>query len=354
MAKRDPDKSARNRIIQRLKDELQQKLPDVLKATKLRNEMSLNAKIGSKHDDYFDLKNDVIHSDAEFTNKWLAGVKKHAKDDNSHDWILKNLKKHTSFKEYLLLFLKKSYLKHYDELSKRRPNLNQTEIWIGQENANYGLLVTPRFVDGEWENDSSEVRAFSQGYWTIGHVLKTGLVVPHRDAKIEFKDVNQYLNFFAHTLVRNSGSKYEYEIAELYCNFVKASNDPLNVPLMIPEFRYLGITKKHKYRLDFLITNPYTLERIGFELSPWSTHGYLKKIGNLTQAQINEMAKDNFENEMDKHRDYFRKHDIYSLIYTDRQLRDCKKMFNEEIMPHLEPEKPSTQISFSIIEEFLE
>lgn len=245
-------------------------------------------------------------------------------------------------------------MKHFEELSRKRPDAEEAIAWIGQTNANYGLLITPRYRDGEWENDKSEIRAFNKAYWTVGHVMKTGLVIPGKNKTFIFSDVDQYLLFFTDTLVRNSGSKYEYEIACHYADYVSSHVAPESVPLLIPEFRYGGIAKKHEYRLDFLIINPYTLEKIGFELSPWSTHGYLSKIGGLTQAKINEMAKDNFEKEMKKHRSFFKKHGIYCLIYTDEQLKDTKELFEEEIKPFLEPDTPKHQLSFQIMEEFLE
>lgn len=355
MAKRDPDKSARNRIIANIKEELRDILPDVIAATGVANEQSLNAKIGSKNDEFFDLKNEVIHSHDEFINKWLQGLKARITTVHSpaHQWIYDSAKKHDVFKKYLLLFLKRSYLKHFEELSKNRPKPSNSEIWIGQTNANYGLLVTPRFKNGKWENDESEIRAFKQGYWTIGHVMETGLVIPGKDKRFEFSDIEQYLLFFTDTLVRNSGSKYEYELAEYYSEYVRSNDSPLDVPLMIPEFRYRGLEKKHKYRLDFLIINPYTLDKVGFELSPWSTHGYLSKTKGLTQKEINEMAKDNFEKEMRKHRSFFRKYDVFTLIYTDESLKDCKNLFEQEIVQHLEPEKPTTQLSFQVMEEFV-
>ncbi len=355
MAKRDPDKSARNRIVENIKKELRQIVPDVLKATGLTSEQSLNSTIGSKNDLFFDLQNDGIHSHEEFINRWFSGLKTSINESDSiaHNWIYTNLQNHDIFKRYLILFLKRSYLKHFDELSKNRPKQEYTEIWIGQTNANYGLLVTPRFQDGQWENDKSEIRAFTEGYWTIGHILKTGLVIPSKNEKITFSDVDQYLIFFKNVLVRNSGSDYEYQIAEHYVHFVKSAPNPLSVPLMIPEFRYLGLEKKHKFRLDFLIINPYTLDKIGFELSPWSSHGYLSKIKELTQKEINKIAQDNFEKEMSKHRSFFKKHEIFTLIYTDESLQDCKNLFNNEIMQYLQPEKPTTQLSFQIMEEFL-
>ena len=353
MAKRDPNKTARNRIILKLKEELRELLPAVLKKTGIPNEASLNAQLGSRNDDYFDLKNDIINSQDQFASQWLHGLKTSALEHGvaSDLWLWNLIKSHKEFQKYTVLFLKRSYLTHFDELSKNRPTVESAELWIGQQNANYGLLVVPRFKDGKWENDKSEIRSFSNTYWSIGHVMETGLVIPDQNKIFRFNDIDQYLLFFQDTLVRNSGSKYEYEIAGYYCDFVKSHKTPELVPLLIPEFRYAGLAQKHIYRLDFLIINPYTLNKVGFELSPWSTHGYLSKIGKLTQKEINEMAADNFAKEMRKHRSYFKKHNIFCLIYTDDELKDTQLLFNEDILPHLSPEKPPVQLKFQIIEE---
>ena len=353
MAKRDPNKTARNRMIKSLKAQLRDLLPSVLAATGIKDEQSLNAILGSKNDKFFDLKNDVIHSQDEFVARWLDGLKQSALDGSSSNYrlIWDQLNKHAVYREYILLFLKRSYLKHFDELSKNRPAVHDAEIWIGQQNASYGLLVTPRFKNKQWENDKSEIRAFRKPYWTIGHVMETGLVIPGKDSIFKFSDIEQYLLFFQDTLVRNSGSQYEYEIAGHYCEFVKSQPNPEVVPLLIPEFRYAGLAKKHIYRLDFMVINPYTLTKVGFELSPWSTHGYLVKIGELTQTKINEMAADNFAKEMKKHRDYFKNHNVFCLIYTDEQLADTTSLFKNEVEPFLKPEKTQVQISFKILEE---
>jgi len=52
MAKRDPDKTARNRIVEAIKVKLRSILPQVLKETGYTSEASLNATIGSKNDDF--------------------------------------------------------------------------------------------------------------------------------------------------------------------------------------------------------------------------------------------------------------------------------------------------------------
>lgn len=356
MAKRDLNKSARNRMIETIKLKLRDMLPEVLAETGIESEQSLNATLGSKNDEFFDLKNDVVHSQEEFVSRWLEALKESALDDGvaSHLWIWDRLKSYKTFREYTVLFLKRSYLKHFEELSKNRPVVEEAELWIGQENASYGLLVSPRFKNDKWENDKSEIRAFNKAYWTIGHVMETGLVIPGKNKVFKFSDIEQYLLFFQDTLVRNSGSKYEYEIAGHYCEYVRNHATPDLVPLLIPEFRYAGLEKKHIYRLDFLVINPYTLDKIGFELSPWSTHGYLSKIGGLTQKKINEMAADNFSKEMGKHRAYFKEHAVMCLIFTDDILKNTEKLFNEDIAPYLAAESTRVQLSFQIMEEFFD
>lgn len=356
MTKRDPNQTARNRMIKEIKIKLRELLPTVLSDLKLDNEQSLNAIIGSKTDEFLDLKNDVIRSPEEFISHWLQGLKKSAIEDGvaKHALIWNQLKKYESYRKYLHLFLRRSYLTHYDELSKNRPAVEDAEIWIGQQNANYGLLVSPRFKDGKWENDKSEIRAFNKVYWTVGHVMETGPVIPSKNKIFKFSDIEQYLLFFQDTLVRNSGSSYEYEIAGYYCDYVRNQDAPELVPLLIPEFRYASLLRKHIYRLDFMVINPYTLSKVGFELSPWSTHGYLAKISGLTQAEINKMASDNFAKEMRKHRAYFKEHNVVCLIYPDELLADTKKLFDNEIEPYLKPEKLQYQLSFQLMEEFFD
>ncbi len=250
------------------------------------------------------------------------------------------------------LFLTRTYLRNYDALTRKRPEVEDAEIWIGQENASYGLLVTPRFKNGAWENDKSEIRHFRPNYWTIGHVLQTGFVIPDEDDRIEFASVDHYLTFFRQTLVRNSGSKHEMEIAKRYCTFVQESENPLEVPLLIPELRYGGKVARHEYRLDFTIIDPFTLSKVGFELSPWSTHGRLERTKDKTQKQINEEAQENFEKEMRKLKAYFRKRGIPIIVYTDTDLRDPDAIF-ANMVEYLTPTRMAKQLEFHAMEEFL-
>ena len=103
MAKRDPNKTARNRMIESIKLKLRALLPDVLDETGLNNEQSVNATIGSKNDEFFDLKHDVIHSQEQFLSMWLAGLKESALEDgvSAHLSLWKKIKKHKKFREYV-------------------------------------------------------------------------------------------------------------------------------------------------------------------------------------------------------------------------------------------------------------
>lgn len=354
MAKRDPEKTARNKIAAEIKKELRLMLPEVLDKTKFSSIHSLHGKIGGKFAEYIDIKNAVINSSDHFISLWLQGYKQKLEEGYGEGVIYETyelLTKHQIFKDYLFLFLKSVYIKNYEALSKKKPKLEESEIWIGQQNAEYGILITPRFVNGKWENDKSEIRHFKPKYWSIGHILETGLLIPDREEKQEFRDLEHYLFFFRNILVRNSGSPHERTIADLYSEFVLKSENPMDIPLLIPELRYEGIAKKHKYRLDFTIIESENLNKIGFELSPWSSHGYLSKTKKMTQKAINEVAKDNFEREMKKHRDYFKKHGIFLLIYTDENLINIDTVF-EDMEKYLLPKKIGTQLKFQIFEDF--
>jgi len=352
MAKRDPRKTARNKMISAMQTDLREILPKVLEEADFDDESSLNATIGHKTNFVIDLKNEVINSPEHYVLLWTEGFKQILDEgsDPSFNWLFRQVKKSRALKKYLDTFLRRSYLKHYDELYKKRPQVEEAKIWIGQNHADYGLLVSPRFAKGQWENDQSEIRHFPHRYWSLGHVLATGLVVPGKKAALSFPSVDDYLTFFEHMLVRGTASPHQKAIAALYGDFVRASDDPESIPLLIPEFRYEGREVKHKYRLDFCVIDPDTMDKVGFELSPWSTHGRLSTTGK-TQKQINEEAKTNFEKEMAKHKSFFRKHGIYALIYTDADLASPEDIF-ADIQTYLEPRVQAKQLSFHLVQDF--
>ncbi|MGM4998260.1 hypothetical protein AB8A05_05940 [Tardiphaga sp. 538_B7_N1_4] len=357
MAKRDPAKTARNKRIKDMSKQLRDLLPTVLADTGFKDEASLNAKIGGKADEFIDLKNEVIHSPTDYAAKYCAGFKKHLGRKgffkSSYDELYESLNGSKAGQQYMMLFLERSYLKHFEELSKHRPKVEEAAIWIGQNAADYGLLVTPRFSRGDWENDQSEIRHFKPKYWSIGHVMKTGLVVPGTKKVLTFDSVEQYLDFFEVVIVRHSKSKYQIEIAERYREFVLAAEDPLSVPLLIPELRHGGRDAKHRYRLDFCIIDSTTLERIGFEFSPSSSHTAITATKSKTQKQINEEVAANFAKEMDKHKAYFKKFGIFVFIYTDKDLADMAAVF-DDIAKLLTPAETQQQLNFHVLDSFFD
>jgi len=359
MAKRDLKKTRRNKEISNLSAKIKSLLPKILELTGYRNEHSLNATFGGKYAEYIDLKNEVIDTPQQFRSLYLKGflntleeLGRYAKPGNKYFDAFSHYRDHEEVREWLHLFLERTYLRHYEELSKVRPTVEESVMWIGQRNASYGILVTPRFSNGQWENDKSEIRRFKKTYWTIGHILETGFVVPSEDERITFSDLDQYLSFFKNTLVRNSGSTHEMEFAKRYCEFVKASDNPESVPLLIPEFRYGGLEKKHEYRLDFTVINPYNMTKVGFELSPWSTHGTLTGTKGKSQKEINAEALANFEKEMRKLKSYFRKFGISILVFTDSDLADHDALF-ESITEYLNVQSSPKQLEFYAMDELL-
>lgn len=326
--------------------------PDNLKS----QELSLNAKIGGKNNTYLNITNDVITSPDQYVSMWFNGLMNHIEIvDKGMEEIRaaynfqQLLVNDDDLMEYTILFLQRIYWRNCYSISKIRPSEEDATLWIGQKNAVYGILVTPRFKNGNWENDVSEIRHFKKDYFTIGHILETGMVIPYENEKINFGSVNEYLTFFKNVLVRLSGSPYELRIADMYCDYVRSSDNPYKVPLLIPELRYNGLEKNHIYRLDFTIINPITLEKHGFEFSPWSTHGYLSGLKGKTQKEINDEAKANFEREMKKHKDYYRNLNIFTMIYTDSDLENLDNIFSD-MKEYLTPKRENKQLLESAIE----
>lgn len=359
MATRDPAKTLRNQHIAVLTDQIDNLKTEVLVLTGFKNELSLNATYGGKYAEYIDIKNAVTDTPEQFIALYFQGFLRiledlgmFARSGNRYYDAFYHIKKHQKVQDWLRLFLTRTFLRNYDALSKARPRVEEAEIWTGQNNASYGILVTPRFEDGEWENDKSEIRHFKPKYWTIGHIIETGFVIPDEHDKIEFDEVEDYLSFFRNTLVRNSGSGHEREIAGRYCQFVRGSKYPLDIPLLIPELRYGGKDVKHEHRLDFTIIDPHTLSKIGFELSPWSSHGAIAGTKGKSQKEINDEAKANFEKDMKKIKAYFRKLGIPVMVYTDADLANYDVLFGE-FEKYLSPVKAHKQLEFHAMEDFL-
>ncbi len=361
MPARDPNKTARNKMVESIKAQRRALQAAVfteialIENGKYTNEPSLNAFIGSKTNDYIQLTQDVIGSPLEYKSKWLTGLKRETAASRRSGTSPRHLRIHDlvsgpypNFKRYLSLFLEGSFLKHYEEHYKAKPKIDESEYWFGNNADEFGLLVTPRFANGQWENDKSEIRHFKHPYWTLSHVMATGLCYMGQNRMRTFTKLTDYLQFF-HDMVQRTKSTYQLDIAERYVKYVEAHPDPLSVPLLIPELRYDPFKSKHQHRLDFLIINPWSLEKSGFELSPWTSHGQLTGA-KRSLADYNSDAKANFESEMEKHKKYWRKFGITYVIYTDQDLAAMDQVWRE-IQEHLEISAAPQQLELAMLGE---
>ena len=97
----------------------------------------------------------VILSSEQFISLWMEGYLdklEAAGDDVIEGPLYHNFRLFRDepiVREYVLILLERMYLRNFEVLSKKRPTIEEAVIWIGQENATYGLLITPRFRD--WE-----------------------------------------------------------------------------------------------------------------------------------------------------------------------------------------------------------
>ena len=59
---------------------------------------------------------------------------------------------------------------------------NLYELWFEDNNNCFGIMITPVYRYSYlnkmdiWENDKSEIRKVDFRYWSVVHILKTGLI----------------------------------------------------------------------------------------------------------------------------------------------------------------------------------
>lgn len=311
---------------------------------------SLHGTIGLNKSVNLDLVHGMWPTHEDYIAAWLSGLKDLiASGTNS---MMQKIFKEPSIRDYILLFLERDFYRHYKIRVKQKPQENLWSIWFGDSSLTWGLLISPRFWDGVWYNKPARIRKVDFGYWTIGHVMKTGLVDPDNDILYQFRDLSDFLHFYESILKRVSNSIYEKEIFDFYRDYIRASLNPLSEPLLIPEFRYDGLRKKHKYRLDFTILNCHTGERTGFELSPQSTHMAVSDIKTKTQIEMNEDLAKKWNHEMTKRNEYFQQYGITTITFTDEQLKDMYQCFST-MQYYLMKRKPEQKSVDELISEII-
>jgi len=284
---------------------------------------SLHGIIGGKNNILVDSINKQFSNPNDFIAQWFYGLR--IKYENE-EYILVDLMKDKLVRDYTIKFLTRNFYRQIKERTRVKVDQNLWSIWFGAGKFTWGLVIAPTYR-GKWTNDVSEIRRANYMYWTVGHAMTTGLVDPENDKMYTFRSVDELITFYGSILKRVSNSLYEKETFDFYCKFLKSSEDPMSEPLLIPEFRFEGLEIKHKYRLDFTILNSHTMQLIGFELSPNSTHMAVKKIKDKKQVEVNAELAEKWEGEMHKRNEYFQEYGITTITFTDDDLADMSKCF---------------------------
>lgn len=294
---------------------------------------SLHGKIGGKFNTYTNVMQDQFPNCRKFQDSWFEGLYanyNHYKKYNTGAsvWDIVQLVKDDLCLQYILLFIERNFYKYYEERVRQKPEESLWELWFGG-NLLHGLLIAPApLPDGSWRVDHSEIRKVPYQYWTIGHVLHVGGIIDAKSNKIiPIRDLNELENYYTFMIQAQSKSQYEIEICKRYVDYLTQSNDFLDEPFLIPELRYAGKASHHQYRLDFTILNPHTMDYVGFELSPTSTHMHVSGASQ-TLTVYNDQVRTQWEKEIDKRNEYFRSYGITTVTFTDSHLKDIDKCFS--------------------------
>lgn len=307
---------------------------------------SMHNTIGSKNNTFVDSIRTEFLNPRDFKAQWIKGLcdqygeRIYPGPNGNYQYIILEMMKYPVCSNYIDLFLERNFYRNVKERKRYKPNESLWEIWFGSNPLFWGIMISPAFRNNQWTNDVSEIRRAKYEYWTIGHILNTGIVVPQNPQPNVFTDVEGFINFYSNIILRSSNSEYEKAIMQLYFEYLKGKSNVLDVPLLIPEIRFENENINHKYRLDFAILNSYTRELVGFEISPQSTHMKLTGIRTKTQKEMNEDIKEKWEKEMSKRNEYFSQYGITTITFTDEMLKDIHNCF-EKIKVFLE--KRNTQ-----------
>ncbi len=294
--------------------------------------LSLNAILGSKNNTYVDSVRTQFLDFEDFFSKWLKGLNDAVDSDKEYPQrashrIVSLLKDEKIF-QYTQKLLERNFYNNIYEMIRLKPDETLWEIWFGDNKQIYGLLIAPQKTSTGWRIDKSEIRKANYCYWTVGHIMETGLIEPSKNILIKFNDLDEFYNFYLITFGSSTKSTYERRIYLKYVDYLKASSDPMNEPFLIPEFRYKGLETYHEHRLDFTVLNQHSVEFIGYEISPVSTH---MQVANLKEGQlkVNQELKGKWEKEMAKRNKYFGTFGITTNTFTDTDLKDIDSCFNQ-------------------------
>lgn len=98
----------------------------------------------------FDLRNQLVESCENFVTLWLRQLHDQAdRGKQSSINIVQYSEISPAVQEYFIVFLKGCYLKHFDELSKKRPTVAESTMWIGDNSLLWLACDTDDFREGQ-------------------------------------------------------------------------------------------------------------------------------------------------------------------------------------------------------------
>jgi len=322
---------------------------------------SFHARIGMHNNTFVDSVRTRFVDPNDFINRWVSGLLARVESEarrsggkpsqetlTSGIFYLLQILNDELLREYAFTFLTRNFYRNYKERVRAKPDESLWSIWFGNGTLVWGLLISPSLRKNEWTNDKSEMRREEYNYWTVRHVMEAGLIDPESEDPIVFKATKDFSIFYRSVLKRVSNSKYEREISDLYIDYLHKSKNPLDEPFLIPELRYAGKDKEHKYRLDFSVFNPYSMKMTGFEISPSYSHMSVKGIKGKTQKSVNEDLSKKWDREMGKRNEYFSKYGLSTVTFTDENLSDIDSCFLQIKMALSERQSEAQNLSSTI------
>ena len=271
----------------------------------------------------------------EFMTIWCSNLKEQEQNYKQPS-LLSLIMKNNILQEYALKLLEKNFYKNYDARTRVKPTKKQEILWFGSKNK-YAIYITPVSRNNTIVNDRSEIRRVKFKYWSIGHIMTTGIYDCTNNKIIKFETYKDLINFFI-TLSKDAHYKYELPIFNLYIKYLENKyNHCINdknidftnnsEPILIPELRFDGEQSNHKYRMDFTILNSNINRYYSFEISPTSSHMYTSTPYESHESK-NEL-KGKWNKEMSKRNEYLYDFDICTITFTDTHLKDIQNCFNK-------------------------
>lgn len=322
-----------------------------------QNIHKLHGRIGNRNTIFVDSMRLQFFQPDDFVTLWFKGLLDRLEESearqrekyngrtypNTSTHELMALMKDESIREYTALFLERNFYREYIARIRAKPNEVLWKLWFGDPGKLvWGLVIEPVFREGFWTNDKSEIRRASYYYWTIGHIMATGLIDPSATNPLKWSSIEQFVDFYRSVLKRLSHPKYEQGFSDRYIDYLQKSKNILNEPFLIPELQYAGLKKQHKYRLDFTVLNSHVMKSTGFEISPASTHMAISGIKAKSQKEMNQSLSAKWANEMQKRNDYFQTYGITTITFTDDMLQNLDECFIavSESLSERYPERP--------------